>query len=82
MHSSTQPTASTSTSTSGGKIKNIKERDPEKERLMKNSMDFIMKMMPSYLRDIADFPRFLLQTYDLYWQSKRRPNIDPGTWKR
>ncbi|GGM66107.1 B12-binding domain-containing radical SAM protein [Thermogymnomonas acidicola] len=61
-----------------GKIKNIKERDPEKERLMKNSMDFIMKMMPSYLRDIADFPRFLLQTYDLYWQSKRRPNIDPG----
>lgn len=54
-----------------GKILGIRHTDT-KQKLIDTGTRFIMKMMPSYLRDFFGFPRFLLITYDLYWSSKKK----------
>lgn len=54
-----------------GKIKGI--RLPEKKNiLIETGTKFIMKMMPEYLRDIKNFPRFLFQTYDMYKEAIKK----------
>ena len=54
-----------------GKVKNIKNNGRKKD-LIDNAMSFIMKMMPSYVRDFLRFPRFLLETYNLYSEGKKK----------
>ncbi|MEM1613701.1 MAG: radical SAM protein [Thermoplasmatales archaeon] len=44
-----------------GKILKI-EPEGEKKKLLDNALDFIIKMMPSYLKDIYNFPKFLIET--------------------
>ncbi len=58
-----------------GKIKNIKNTG-RKEDLVDNAMHFIWKMMPSYIRDFLNFPKFLMGTYDLYWKGKKKTSLD------
>ncbi len=48
-----------------GKITSLKP-DAEKEKLLNNAQQFILKMMPSYIRDIVSFPKFLMNTRRIY----------------
>ena len=43
----------------------------KKKKLIDTGTRFIVDMMPEYLRSIARFPRHLLETYDMYWNSKK-----------
>jgi anaerobic magnesium-protoporphyrin IX monomethyl ester cyclase len=54
-----------------GKVKGSTP-EMEKEKLLDNALEFITKMMPSYVRDIMNFPKFLLSTQKLY---SRRKNL-------
>ena len=58
-----------------GKILQIKLPEA-KQKLIDNGTRFIIKMMPAYLRDFFGFPRFLLETYDLYWNAKKKGRLD------
>ena len=57
------------------KLKGIK-RSATKTQLVNNAYNFILKMMPQYLREFFGFPRYLLQTYDLYWNFRKHPALD------
>lgn len=57
------------------KVRGIKP-NVMKSDLIDNAYHFILKMMPKYLRDFFGFPRFLLDTYDLYWKYRRNGSLD------
>ncbi len=46
-----------------------------KKKLIDNGTQFILKMMPVYLRDFFSFPRFLFRTYDLYSYGRKKMKI-------
>ncbi len=58
-----------------GKLLNLRVQE-KKRKLIESGTDFIMKMMPAYLRDFFGSPRFLMETYDLYWKYKKNKSID------
>jgi anaerobic magnesium-protoporphyrin IX monomethyl ester cyclase len=58
-----------------GKILQLKPPEA-KQKLIDNGTKFIIRMMPAYLRDFFGFPRFLLKTYDLYWNAKKKGHLD------
>ena len=58
-----------------GKLKGIRNMG-RKKNLVDNAMHFILKMMPVYIRDFLHFPRFLMRTYDLYWNGKKANPLD------
>ncbi|MEM0134765.1 MAG: radical SAM protein, partial [Thermoplasmatales archaeon] len=55
-------------------IKNDNKED--KAKLLGNALDFIMKMMPSYLMDIVHFPKFLSETHRMYKEGKDLAGIN------
>lgn len=57
------------------RLLNIQPQD-EKKKLLDNALEFIMKMMPSYLRDIFGLPRFLMDTQRKYREGRRKLGID------
>ncbi|MCL4341362.1 MAG: B12-binding domain-containing radical SAM protein [Candidatus Thermoplasmatota archaeon] len=57
------------------KLKGVK-KTVIKTQLVNNAYEFILKMMPQYLRGFVSFPRHIFQTYDLYWHFRKHPNLD------
>ncbi|MGC8644851.1 MAG: B12-binding domain-containing radical SAM protein [Thermoplasmata archaeon] len=58
-----------------GKILRIRTED-DKKKLLDNALDFIMKMMPSYIRDVIHFPKFLLETHRKYREGRNLNGVD------
>lgn len=54
-----------------GKLKNIALQG-RKKTLVDNGINFIMKMMPQYIREFMGFPKFLLNTYNMYWKAMKK----------
>ncbi len=43
----------------------------KKKKLIDTGTKFIVDMMPEYLRSMGKFPKHVLETYDMYWNSKK-----------
>lgn len=43
----------------------------KKKKLIDTGTKFIIDMMPEHLKSISKFPKHLLETYDIYWNSKK-----------
>lgn len=52
-----------------GKIKRLK-LNGTKEKLIDSGTNFIMEMIPSYIRNFLSLPKTILKTYDMYWYGK------------
>jgi anaerobic magnesium-protoporphyrin IX monomethyl ester cyclase len=57
-----------------GKLHRV-EPEEDKKKLLDNAMNFMMKMIPSYLSDIYHFPKFLLETQRKYREGSRMAGI-------
>ncbi len=53
-----------------GRIKQLKLPE-RKKQLIDNGIEFIMNMMPAYIRDFLSFPKYIFRTYDLYSRAKK-----------
>ena len=49
-----------------------------KQKLLDSATRLIGRMMPLYVRDFFLFPKFLLKTYNTYWEGSRIPIIEKG----
>jgi anaerobic magnesium-protoporphyrin IX monomethyl ester cyclase len=49
--------------------------DNDKEKLLDNAMQFILKMMPSYISDFLNFPKFIMNTQRIYSKGKNLAEI-------
>ncbi len=48
----------------------------EKMSLLNNSFQFILKMIPDYIKDIVGFPRHLIETWSIYANGKQMSKDD------
>ena len=60
-----------------GQIRRVVYPEP-KQKLIDSATRFIRRMMPMYVRDFFSFPKFLLKTYDTYWEGSKTPILENG----